>query len=348
MSLCLPGLQGFPIQVSGWSSIIDKSTYMIPSDISFQFSPTKLPMSYMNGFFNINGTHTFFIGGSQYFVKAIRLCKAKQEGLSFNAIAEFHIWGFPTATSTNMNSISLISIPINQGPVNTAEGDSFVDLLSNRPVQLDKLIPSGPDVNIVRYSTCVETNINNVNIVIAYWEGGIKLDIDSLKKMPTLQDFGVPTMSNFKLLSSYVISSSGKTNRIYTERSSVQQCYPGTLTATNNDFKNGFRYIKGFVQQVDSRSQDPSAYKCVNIDPSRDIKNGKILIDPSSGKRLSEVEDAQAENNANIPSISPKDILENIAITIGTILGIVLLLALFKYVLYPLFVVSDPLNNMGA
>jgi hypothetical protein len=264
-------------------------------------------------------------------------------------IAEFHIWGFPTATSSNQNSISLISIPIFQGAINTAEGDRFVDLISNRPVQLDKLIPSGQDTNIVRYSTCVETNINNVNIVVAYWENGIKLDADSMKKMPSLADFGVPTLSNFKFLSSYIISERGKTNRVYTESSSVQQCYPGTLTATNDDFKNGFRYIKGFVQQADSRSQDPSAYKCINIDPSRDIKNGKILIDPSSGKRLSQtVEDAEAENKANVPSISPKDILENIAITIGTILGIVLLLALFKYIIYPLFVVSDPLNNMGA
>lgn len=155
MSLCLPGLQGFPIQVSGWSSIIDKTSYVVPNDLSFQFSPTKLPMAYTNGFFNVNGTHTFFIGGSQYFVKAIRLCRPKQEGLSFNPIAEFHIWGFPTATSNNQNSISLISIPIFQGIVNTSTGDKFVDLLSNRPVQLSNLIPSGEEINIVRYLSLI-------------------------------------------------------------------------------------------------------------------------------------------------------------------------------------------------
>jgi hypothetical protein len=340
MSVCLPGLQGFPIQVSGWSSLVDKSSFVIPSDISFQFSPTNLPMAYSNGSFNINGTHTFFMGGSQYFVKALRLCSPKQEGLSTSTpIAEFHIWGFPTATSSNQKSIALISIPIFQRHTNTPEGDKFVDLLSNRQVQLDKLIPSGQDVNIIRYSTCVETNVSTINIITAYWESGVKLDADSLKKLPKLEEFGVPTLSSFKLLSSYVISETGKTNRVYTEKNNVQQAYPGNISATNSDFKNSFRYITGFIQNIDSRSQDPSAYKCVNIDPSRDIKNGKILIDPNTGKRLSEIEDAKAENN-NVPTISPMDILEILAIILGTILGIILLIVLFKYLIFPLFVES--------
>ena len=340
MSVCLPGLQGFPIQVSGWSSLTEKSSFVIPSDISFQFSPTKLPMAYSNGSFNINGTHTFFIGGSQYFIKALRLCIPKQEGLSTSTpIAEFHIWGFPTATSSNQKSISLINIPIFQHHTNTAEGDKFVDLLSNRPVQLNKLVPMGQDINIIRYSTCVETNLSTVNIVIAYWESGIKLDADSLKKLPKLEEFGIPTLSQFKLLSSYVISENGKTNRIYTEKNNVQQAYPGNISSTNGDFKNSFRYITGFIQNVDSRSQDPSAYKCVNIDPSRDIKNGKILIDPKTGKRLSEIEDDKYENKDK-SNISPTDILEIIAIILGTILGIILLIVLFKYLIFPLFVES--------
>jgi hypothetical protein len=297
-------------------------------------------MAYSNGFFNINGTHTFFIGGSQYFVKAIRLCSPKQEGLSTSTpIAEFHIWGFPTATSSNQKSISLISIPIFQYNTNTAEGDKFVDLLTNRPVELNKLVPMGQDINVIRYSSCVETNNSTINIITAYWEDGIKLDADSLKKLPKLEEFGVPTLSNFKLLSSYVISETGKTNRVYTEKNNVQQAYPGNISATNSDFKNSFRYIKGFIQQVDSRSQDPSAYKCVNIDPSRDIKNGKILIDPNTGKRLSEIEDDKYEDK-NKANISPTDILETLAIILGTILGIILLIVLFKYLIFPLFVES--------
>jgi hypothetical protein len=337
MSLCLPGLQGFPIQVTGWTSTVDKAKYIIPSDISLQISPTKLPMAYNQGSFNINGQNTFFIGGSQYFIKAIRLCAPKQTGLStLTPIAEFHIWGFPTATSINQSSIALLNIPIFQAPINTPAGDSFIDLLYNKPVNLEKVIPTGDDVNVIRYSTCVETNINTISIVVGYWETGIKITQDLVKNIPQpLKEFGIPVLGGFKVLSSYVISEKGKTNRNYTENAGIQQAYPGSITATNTDFVNSFRYIKGLVNQINAK-YDTSAYKCVNIDPSRDIKNGRILIDPENGKRLSQsLEEAKEEAalNQDTASISPKTILETIAIIIGIILGIGLLLGLF-YIVY--------------
>jgi hypothetical protein len=338
MSLCLPGLQGFPIQVTGWTSTNDRSKYIIPSDISLQFSPTKLPMAYNQGTFNINGQNTFFIGGSQYFIKAIRLCATKQTGLStLTPIAEFHIWGYPTATSINQKSIALLNIPIFSGIQNTKQGDAFIELLSNRPVVLGNLIPTGPDVNVVRYSTCVETNNDTINIIIAYWDKGLIIAQDLVKNIPQpLKEFGIPVLGGFKILSSHVISEKGKTNRIYTEKDNIQQAYPGSITATNTDFTNSFRYITGFIDQVSSDKYDTNAYKCVTIDPSRDIKNGKILIDPESGKRLSQtVEDAEAEAKLNqeIPSVSSKYIIETMSIIIGVILGLGLLLGLF-YLIY--------------
>jgi len=323
--------------VTGWTSIIDKAKYKVPSDISLQFSPTELPMSYNQGNFNVNGQNTFFIGGSQYFVKAIRLCNPKQSGLStLTPLAEFHIWGFPTATSTNQKSIALLSIPVFQGVQNTRQGDTFIDLLSNRPVRLDRLIPTGPDVNVVRYSTCVETNNDTVSFVVAYWEKGLIITQELVRNIPQpLKEFGIPVLGQFKLLSSYVISEKGKTNRIYTENEGIQQAYSNSLTATNTDFINSFRYITGFAEQQGSAKYDTNAYKCVTIDPSRDIKNGKILIDPDTGKRLSQsVEDAEKEEKQNqeTASISPKDIMETIAIIIGIVIGIMLLIGLFYFV----------------
>jgi hypothetical protein len=73
MSLCLPGFQGFPIQVTGWQSIADKEDYIVPSDISLQFSPENLPIKRNDdGSFILNGSHTFFMGGTQYFVNNVR------------------------------------------------------------------------------------------------------------------------------------------------------------------------------------------------------------------------------------------------------------------------------------
>ena len=337
MSLCLPGLQGFPIQVTGWTSIIDKQSFVVPSDISLQFSPTELPMDYNNnGFLSINGENTFFIGGSQYFVRAIRICKPKQLGLStLTPIAEFHIWGYPTATSFNQKSIALLNIPIFQGLTNTKVGDSFVELLEHRSIRLDKLIPTGKDINIIRYSSCVETENNTINIVTAYWEKGLTIKQEFIKKMnQPLPEFGIPTIGSFKLLSSFVISENGKTNRIYSEQNNgILQSYSKDMTATDTDFIISFRYIKDFVEELSSK-YDTRAYKCITIDRSRDIKNGKILIDPESGKRLSEyVKDADEQaNDKQEATITPKDILEYIAITLGIILGLTLISGLFYFI----------------
>ena len=343
MSLCLPGLQGFPIQVSGWISTADKNSFVVPSDISLQFSPTELPMIYnqTQGSFTINGQNTFFIGGSQYFVKAIRICSPKQTGLSIlNPIAEFHIWGYPTATSTNQKSIALLNIPVFQGVQNTKTGDTFIELLANRPVRLDKIIPTGNDINIVRYSSCVETQNNTINIVTAYWEKGITIEQNVIKNIPQpLKEFGIPSLGSFKLLSSFVISENGKTERIYTEKDGIQQAYPKSISASSSDFTNSFRYIKGFIElSLSSSKYDTSAYKCITIDPSRDIKNGKILIDPESGKRLSEsVKDADDQaNDKQEARITPNDIMEVIAVIMGFILGLTMIFAIF-YFIYTFF-----------
>lgn len=336
MSLCLPGLQGFPIQVTGWTSIIDKQSFVVPSDISLQFSPTELPMDYNNGFLSINGENTFFIGGSQYFVRAIRICKPKQTGLStLIPIAEFHIWGYPTATSYNQKSIALLNIPIFQGLINTKVGDSFVELLEHRPIRLDKLIPTGKDVNIIRYSSCVETENNTINIVTAYWEKGLTIKQEFINKITQpLPEFGIPTIGSFKLLSSFVISENGKTNRIYSEQNNgILQSYSKDMTATDTDFIISFRYIKDFVEELSSK-YDTRAYKCITIDRSRDIKNGKILIDPESGKRLSEyVKDADEQaNNEQEATISSMDTFKYIGILFGFLFGILVLFVGFYFI----------------
>ena len=43
MDTCLPGLQGFPVQITGWSGIQaqDKVDLVIPNDIHIQFSQVR-------------------------------------------------------------------------------------------------------------------------------------------------------------------------------------------------------------------------------------------------------------------------------------------------------------------
>jgi len=342
MSTCLPGLQGFPVQVNGWQSIPDKSQFVMPSDISLQFSPSKMPMAYQSGSFNINGTNTFFISGNQYFVRTVRLCEAKQEGLGkksgSKAIAELHIWGLPTSTAKADNTIALLSIPIFQGPVNSSAGKVFLDLLSGRALQLQTILPVGNDIDVIRYTTCVETDKPvNISIIVAYWSDGSILTQDSLRALPTLQPFGVPELLPYPLVSSYVLTAGGKGGRTYENKNGIMNPYNTSINATDSDFIKGFRYIRGFNQQSIKDITDTSAYKCIAIDRSRDIKNGKLRVDPATGKRLSDdVKDANQQETADVPIYSPKYILEFIATIIGIIIGILLLCGLVYIIQYGL------------
>jgi len=343
MATCLPGLQGFPIQVTGWQSIVDKNQYIIPSDISIQFSPSVMPMGKLsNGFFNINGTNTFFMGGTQYFLKSVRMCQAKQQGLLLSSgtpIGELQLWGLPTATATSKNSIALLCIPILNGQESNS-GKAFANLINGRELLLQDLLPSGKSTNVVRYTTCVETNTDTVSIVVAYWSGGLTVNqqvTSVLSSTLSKQEFipGVPKMSNYQLVSSYVLTDNGraeggKGQRTFQETNGILQPYSNSvaLGATTPEFIAGFRMIKGFTEQSTTSKLETSGYKCIAIDRSRDIKDGKLRVDPETGKRLDEeVNDANAVDIEGTPqaTIPPKKIVDYIFITIGVILGILLL-----------------------
>lgn len=344
MATCLPGLQGFPIQVTGWQSIVDKSQYIIPNDISIQFSPSVMRIGYLgNGSFSINGTNTFFMGGTQYFVKTVRMCQAKQQGLlnsSGTPVGELQLWGFPTATTTSKNSIALLCIPILSGQESDA-GKAFTDLIYGRELSLQSLLPSGSGTDIVRYTTCVETNEDTVSVVVGYWSGGLIINqqvTSVLSSILSRNDFapGVPKMSNYQLLSSYVLTQGdggpqgGKGQRTFQEKNGFLQPYSNAvaLGATTPEFIAGFRLIKDFKEQSTTAKLETAGYKCIAIDRSRDIKNGKLQVDPGTGKRLDkEVDDANAVDNEGTPqaTIPPKKIVDYIFITLGVILGVLLL-----------------------
>jgi hypothetical protein len=339
MAVCSSsGLSGFPINATGWTSIIDKASYVIKSDISLQLDPSNMQINYNNGFCGVNGQNTFFMGGSQYIIRGIRLCKSSQSGLSVNRpIAEFNIWGTPTATSSVLSSIALLNIPIFQASVNSTTGVYFINYLNNQFVKFDNLIPKGSDINIVRYNTCIETNINTtISIVVGYWENGISITQENIRLLPSqLLDFGVPAfLINSKLLSSFSLSASGgKTSLVYTNNDAMKILIPYPGTAGVSDLTK-FRYIQGFLDSKEP-TRTTNAYKCISINPLRDIKNGQILINPDTGKRLSdELADSEARDvsDKGKTDSSIGDTMEMLAIFIGVCLALFLLFIVFYYI----------------
>jgi hypothetical protein len=300
-----------------------------------------------SGSFTIPGQNTFFMGGVQYSVVVARICTWKQQGLSSKSsdpIAELYIWGIPTAT-TQKKTIAAFIIPIFQDVVQSTAGDSLITALKGEAVSLDGFIPGGKSVQVMRYTSCIETDIDfTLSIDVAYWSAGLTIKQDNVKLIPMpLAPFGIPRVSDYKVLTSFSLTATGKGDRIYTVKNSIMTPYSNPiLTVASPDFRNGFRLIDGFIGfDGHSVNQDTSAYKCVAIDRNRDIKNGKLLIDPSTGKKLSDVNDdantVENEGSLGNTSAKPGNVMEYMAIAIGTILGL-FLLCLAAYYMYKFLV----------
>jgi hypothetical protein len=366
---CLPGLQGFPIQISGWTSEAEseREKFKIPNDISLQFSPSAVPMNYLSdqGTFQLQGTNTFFMGGTQFSVRVVRLSVSKQEGLSLNRTTmpymELHIWGVPVHTATNQNQIALLCIPVWEGPMSTPAGTALLNAKRGNATTLEAFIPTGTDLykfpaDIMRYTTCVETDgPKSMNIVVAYWMNGMTIIQDELNKTfpRPLPLFGIPLLSSYKFLTSYERTESGKGNRRYDMERGMSIPYSTSvvLSVATPEVRNGFRYISNFVNTQTARSRGlPSAQgmKCIKIDRKRDIKNGKLIIDPATGERLEDMDkEAEDASGIDVPSTSTpiRKVMEIVFIVIGVILGCSML-GFVLYLIYYNFVTRKSLGEV--
>jgi len=363
---CLPGLQGFPVRVSGLNELTEKSSIVTPNDIHLQFSPSEMPIVYDidTGYLSLNGMSSFHMGGTNYTIKNIRLCKPAHDGISGfpsnQATAELHIWGSPNMNSgTPTADLALLSIPLQESYAATPVGNTLFDVLNKNPIKLTNLIPQGNGADIMRYSTCVETNDSSkrtITIAVAYWMNGASYtrSMNELKNASSiivkrinpekLPAFGVPAeLLEYKLLSSRdavtaVTESKDVVNYntkcVYKSDKNVLKAYmSNVLNAQSPEFLNSFRVIRNF-KQIKKVSNDTSRFKCIAINPSRDVKDGKLLLDPATGKRFDqELEDKDAQINETlsapgIQTISNAKMWLNICITIGYIVGISLLAGL--------------------
>ena len=366
---CLPGLQGFPIQISGWTSEVEseREKFKIPNDISLQFSPSAVPMNYLSdtGTFQFQGNNTFFMGGTQFIVRMVRLSVSKQEGLSLNRSTmpymELHIWGVPVHTATNQNQIALLCIPVWEGAMTTPAGAALLNAKRGNSTMLEALIPSGRDVynypaDVMRYTTCVETDsTNSINIAVAYWMNGMTIVQNELNKVfpRPMPIFGIPMFSSYKFLTTYERTESGKGNRRYDTEKGISIPYSTSvvLSVATAEVRNGFRFISNFVNAQTARARGlPSVQgmKCIKIDRKRDIKNGKLIIDPATGQRLEDMDkEAEDASGVDVPSTttSTRKIMETIFIIIGVILGCCML-GFVLYLVYYNFVTRKSVGEI--
>lgn len=337
---CQPGLQGFPIRVEGWIGFPDKAQIVAPSDIQLQLSPSETPMKLQNGGMSPHGTNTFFMGGIQYTVATILYSQPTQQGIasfSGTVIGEFQIWG-TTTTAIGLGSTSLacLLIPVYQTPAGSFAGTKLVNILQGKAGKLAECIPQGQGADILRYSTCIETDQkSSITIQVAYWTNGAPVTQEQVKVLPQQKaPAGIPKLSNYKVLSSFTQladEARTKSNRQYTMNGSMLRPYPSVITVNTNsrEFQTSFRLLQSFqIGPSSSTNRNTGAYKCIAIDRQKDIQGGKLLIDPVNGERMDEnLKRANEQGTEDIPvaTLDVGDIFLKICMILGIILGITIL-----------------------
>jgi hypothetical protein len=336
---CQPGLQGFPIRVEGWIGTPDKSQIIATSDIQLQFSPSETPMKVENGVLQPHGTNTFFMGGIQYTVATILYAEPTQQGIasfSGTVLGEFQIWGSTTtAIGLGSTSVACLLIPIIQTPAGSFAGTKLANILQGKAGKLVDCIPQGEGADIVRYSTCIETDKQStLTIQVAYWTNAAAVTQDQVRSLPQRRaPAGIPKLAEYKVLSSFeqlADEARTKSRRQYTMNGPMLRPYPSVITvnANSREFQTSFRLIRSFSVGPSSSSRDTGAYKCIAIDRQKDIQGGKLLIDPKTGERMDETlkrADEQGTEDKPEATLDVGDIFLKICIVLGILLGIAVL-----------------------
>jgi len=337
---CPVGNRGFPIKVAGLdsSTILSSSDTVIqtPNDIKLQFIKTTITrIEPFIGNYDVAGSQSFFLGGTQYSLYSMRISKSSDNGITYgNSLPiELQFWG-----RTRDGLIGVLIIPFYTAEKNSNEFNNLINLIDNNSTKdLSSVFPQ--EAEVIRYSTCIEyisgAEITNKTIAVASWRFGIGVK----DKTPITYTYGIPIGLNNNLNAANTLSEVGATaartvsyvpNLFVNDpsKSSVTVPYTATIQYTSTEFRNRFRYCI-FTSKPAEEDSGQKDYKCIAIDRQKDIINGRIIVDPTTGKRLADslAEDNEAQASLNIvaPTVTSNgDVERGVTIFVGILGGTVL------------------------
>jgi len=337
---CPVGNRGFPIKVAGLDSSIllssSDTAIQTPNDIKLQFIKTTITkIDPFIGNYDVAGSQSFFLGGTQYSLYSMRISKSSDNGITYRASLpiELQFWG-----RTRDGLIGVLIIPFYTAETNSNEFNNLINLINNNTNNdLSSIFPQ--EVEVVRYSTCIEyisgAEITNKTIAVASWRIGIGVKDNT----PITYKYGIPIGLNNNINAANTLSEVGATaartvsyvqNFVENDpsKSSVTVPYTSTIQYTSTDFKNRFRYCI-FRSKPVQEAAGQKDYKCIAIDRQKDVVNGRIIVDPTTGKRLADslAEDNEAQSSLNIvaPTVTSNgDVERGVTIFVGILGGTVL------------------------
>ena len=361
---CIGSIQGFPVNISGLTPAIKESIKRY-NDVFLQFKESSSSWSYdqSDGTFTVPEIYndTFFIGATQFVVKSVRLSKQSHSGYTMSGqtvVGELQIWGTATSGGAQQSDAGVLAIPIIRATSSNNAGNNFINILKSKKGVLNNIFYKD-NLQVMRYTTCISVQSISQNpqastksVSVAYFLPGIMITQTQMSSLPgQLKDKGIPQIvfPNMKL---YTSVNNDNTIVYQTPVNGVFNVYLASeIVATTNVFSSSFIYTDKFQKGEPSKKDDlyTNTFRCMNIDRNKDIIDGKIYVDPSTGQRLDdELKAAEEElkasmNSGEEPGIAPSRYIPIIIALIVAPIAFGLLL----YILWKIFGRNSDGASMG-
>jgi hypothetical protein len=332
-----PILNSVPVTTSLNASIYDE----IPLDIQWGPKATAPSFIYSGAFANLGyleymgsepSTTTLRFNGNTFTLISVQLCTPQHQTLlpqdkQRDCSGEL-VMGFKTQSSV-LESYIFLCVPIVTRP--TTKLSVYLealrlDRLDGQPTSLLTVLPPS-DQHYISYSTCLQraeqtsTTIKQARVIV-FTEG-----------------LNYPA-ANFEEIARKV-RSPPPSGRIFLPTIQLPDGLADKTEAmlfsisTETDYKALLRYSQYYPQgQPDSsttREDNLNSYKCVPLDPSQNIKDGKIVVNTENGELLSQVlSEKEEEGKVKQSRITPAMIQRIIAIGLAIIL-IIFVVSLVAY-----------------
>ena len=287
---------------------------------TFQHTGAYANLGFLEYMTNFTLTTTLRFNGNTFTLISVQLCEPQHRSLleqnkQRDCSGEI-VMGFKSQTAISENYVFLC-VPILARSTTTVSPyleALRVGQLSGKPTSLLAVLPK--DKHFISYSTCLERieekgSSSKQARVIVFTEG-LAYPASNFRDIVTL------------IARPYVEKPTLPAIQLPDNLKDKTQAFLFQIT-TETDYKSLLRYNQYFPSgQPDSarfRTDSLNSYKCVPLEPSQNVKNGKIIVDTDNGELLSQVlKETDIASGSPKGRITPAMVEKVIAICVALVL----------------------------
>ncbi len=310
----IDGNIGMPLQLSGEIQVADKEKLndLLPNDLVFTFSSFRTKPTLLRDTGGIalpsGSSQSLILRDANYNLISASICRPQHSNFSdsqSNVIAEIIFTFMNARPSQERPYLFFLCFPL----FKSAAGSSapfLKGLLTNEPLtaQMSVLDLVNESKTFIFYNSCLPLVSKTQTVVKSYsccalvsthslpvYESDVKNNLTRLMDymLPSSLTMDVDTIVDYKINSSFVFDPNtikrGTAGKTY--RATVQTNTSGFFTRFSKYVYNPVVLAKANQQACKTSSQiNTSQLKCFAIKPKTDVRNGVLLVDPRTGKRM--------------------------------------------------------------